>query len=191
MRTRVSSQERAYNTSKAAREVLVGSILGGTNLNYVAHKGCVCRASADGRKQQELEEKDVISRRKELVYGAGINYLRQATDNGACLTAINYRLNITELSWEEFQDNLIIQYGIVNLNLPTECDGYGKKFLVPHNLSCPKGGLILARNNDAAKEWVALLTRDIKPSVISYEPKINRRAVQGESNRTGVRVAIG
>ena len=25
------------------------------------------------------------------------------------------------------------------LNLPTDCDGYGKKFLVPHALSCHKG----------------------------------------------------
>ena len=30
--------ERAYNTSKAASEVLIGSLLGGTDLNYVAHK---------------------------------------------------------------------------------------------------------------------------------------------------------
>ena len=30
--------ECAYNTSKAASEILVVSILGGTNLNFVAHK---------------------------------------------------------------------------------------------------------------------------------------------------------
>ena len=46
--------ERAYNTSKASREVLIGSLLGGTDLNYVAHKGCICRASAVRRKQREL-----------------------------------------------------------------------------------------------------------------------------------------
>ena len=42
------SEECAYNTSKATNEVLVGSLLGGTNLNYVANRGCVHRASADG-----------------------------------------------------------------------------------------------------------------------------------------------
>ena len=36
--------KRAYNTSKAASEVLVYSLLGGTGLNYIAHKGCVRRA---------------------------------------------------------------------------------------------------------------------------------------------------
>ena len=30
--------ERAYTTPKSSSEVLVGSLLGGTNLNYVAHK---------------------------------------------------------------------------------------------------------------------------------------------------------
>ena len=45
------SEEHTYNTSKAASEVLVGSLLGGNNLNHVSHKGCVRRASADGRKQ--------------------------------------------------------------------------------------------------------------------------------------------
>ena len=38
--------EIAYNTSKAAIEELVDSILGGTNLNYVGHRACVYGASA-------------------------------------------------------------------------------------------------------------------------------------------------
>ena len=46
--------ERMYNTSKAAIKVLLVSLLRGTGLNYVAHKGCVCRSSADRRKQQEI-----------------------------------------------------------------------------------------------------------------------------------------
>ena len=44
------SIEHAYNTSKAASEVLLGSLLGGTDLNYVAHKEVVRRASAVVRK---------------------------------------------------------------------------------------------------------------------------------------------
>ena len=43
------SEERLYNTSRAASEVLVGSLLGGTDLNYVAHKVCEHSASDDGR----------------------------------------------------------------------------------------------------------------------------------------------
>ena len=67
--------ERAYNTPEAASEVLVGSFLGGTDLNYVAHKGCIRRVSADGRKQRDLAEKAVLSRQKELTDRAGLNFL--------------------------------------------------------------------------------------------------------------------
>ena len=173
-----------YNTSKASIKVLVGSLLGGTDLNFVAHKGCVRRASADGRKQQEFLEKASLTRQKDQEDGSGLNRLRKETENGGFLTDITHHLNSTEVSWEEFQENLLLRYGIVNLNLPTDCDVYGKKLLVPHALSCPKGGLVLARHNDYAKEWGALSARDLKPGVISYEPKINSSTVQGEVTGT-------
>ena len=43
--------EHAYNTSKAASEVLVSSLLGGTDLNDVKYKMCVRISSADAPKQ--------------------------------------------------------------------------------------------------------------------------------------------
>ena len=73
------SAEHVYNTSKAASKVLVGSLLGGTNLNYVAHKASVCRSSAYGQKQQEFSYIEALTRRKELADGAGLNRLRRAT----------------------------------------------------------------------------------------------------------------
>ena len=77
------------------------------------------------------------------------------------------------------------------LNLPVDCSSCGKKFLLPHALSCPKGGLVLAQHNDEAKEWGALSAWDINPSFISYQPKINSRTVQGERNGSGAWVATG
>ena len=71
---------------------------------------------------------------KELADGAVLNRLLQTTENGAWLTAIHHRLNGAELTWEEFQDNILLWYGIVTLNLPTDCYGCGKKFSVPHDL---------------------------------------------------------
>ena len=68
-------------------------------------------------------------------------------------------------------------------DIPATCDGCGKKFSIEHALSCPKGCLVLAWNDDAAKEWGALGCRALVPSAITYEPKINSRTVQGE--RTG------
>ena len=94
---------------------------------------------------------EALTRSKDLEYGAVLNRLWQATYNGAYLTAIPKQLNGTELSREEFQYNLLLEYGIVPLNLPTDCDGCGKKFSVTHALSCPKGGLVLAWHNNDAK----------------------------------------
>ena len=70
------SVERVYNTSKAASKVLVGSLLGGTDLNCVVHKGCIRRDSPAGQNQRGLAENAVLSRRKDLEDGAGLNRLR-------------------------------------------------------------------------------------------------------------------
>ena len=65
------------------------------------------------------------------------------------------------------------------------CDGCSKRFSIENALSCPKGGIVLSRHDDAAKDWGALGYRALIPSAISYELKINSRTVQGE--RTGSR----
>ena len=70
-------------------------------------------------------------------------------------------------------------------DIPANCNGCGKEFLIEHALSLPKGGLVLARHDDAAKEWGTLGSRALLPSAITYKPKINSRKVQGE--RTGAR----
>ena len=72
-------------------------------------------------------------------------------------------------------------------DIPATCDGCGKNFLIEHALSCPKGGLVMARQNEAAKEWGALGYRALIPSAITYEPKINSRTVQGERTGPGAR----
>ena len=70
-------------------------------------------------------------------------------------------------------------------DIPATCNGCGRKFSIDHALSCPKDGLVLARHDNAAKEWVTLGARDLFPSAITYEPKINSRIVQGERTRAG------
>ena len=64
-------------------------------------------------------------------------------------------------------------------DIPATCDGCGNKFSIKHALSCPKGTLVLARHDDAAKEWGAIGSQVIVPSAITYEPKINSRTIQG------------
>ena len=79
------------------------------------------------------------------------NHLYRATRNRTWLSAVPHRLNGTELSREEFQDNLRLRYGLIPQYIPATCDGCGKKFLIENALSFPKGGLVIARHNDTKK----------------------------------------
>ena len=53
--------ECAYNTFKSASEFLVGSLLRGTELNYVAYKACIRISSPDRRKQREFSETEAVT----------------------------------------------------------------------------------------------------------------------------------
>ena len=132
-----------------------------------------------------------MARQKELTGGQDRNRLHRANRNGSWLSAIPHRLNGTELSREEFQDNLRLRYGLMPQDIPANCAGCGKKFSIEHALSCPKGGLVLARHDDAATEGGALGAWALVPSAITYEPKINSRTVQEERTGAGARQDSG
>ena len=57
--------------------------------------------------------------------------------------------------------------------------------MIEHALSCPKGGLVLARHDDAENEWGALGAWALIPSAIIYETKTNSRTVKGEMTWEG------
>ena len=168
----------------ASRE-LVYSLLGGSALNYVGHRAYVRKASLAARRTKMHVELGELARRKDLAGGQERNRLHRETSNGEWLSAVPHRFNGTELSREEFRDNLRLRYGLMPQDTPATCNGCGKKLSIEHALSCPKDGLVLAQNDDAAKEWGALGAWALVPNAITYGPKINSRTVQGE--RTGVR----
>ena len=124
--------ESAYNTYKAAIGKLVGSILGGTNINYLGHRDCIPRAGAVARKEWKYLEMAELARRKELAGGQEKNHLHMATRNGAWLSAITHFLNRMELSQEAFRDNLSLRYGMMPQDIPATCDGYSKKLSIEH-----------------------------------------------------------
>ena len=178
------SAKSAYNTSKVASGELVNSLFGGSALNYVGHRACVCRSSLAERREKMHVELGELSRQKELTGGQERNHLHRSTRNGVWLSSVPHRLNGTELFREEFRDNLRLRYWLMPQDIPATCNGCGNFFSIEQALSCPKGGLVMVRHDDNAKEWGALVARALVPSAITYEPKINSRAVQGD--RTGV-----
>ena len=174
------SAECSYNTSKAASREIVDSLLGGSVLNYVGHGACVRKASQLARLSKRIAEMSELFERQKQAGRQEKNRLHRATRNGAWLSSVPHRLNSTELSREKFRDNLCLRYGLMPQDIPATCNGCGKKFSVKHALSCPKGGLVLARHNENVKYWDALGDWALVPSAITYEPKINSRTVQGD-----------
>ena len=179
--------ESAYNTSKAASGTLVDSLIGASALNYVGHKASIRKASLVVRRAKMHVELDELARQKDLAGDQERNRLHRAIRNGAWVSDVPHRLNGTDLSWEEFRDNLHLRYGLMPQDIPATCNGCDKNFSIEHALSCQKDGLVLARHDDAAKEWGALGAWALVPSAITYEPKINSRTVQGERNCAGAR----
>ena len=134
------SAERAYNTSKTASGELVDSLLGGSVLNHVGQRACICKASQTMRQINISVELADVFRRQEQAGGQERNRLQRATKNGEWLSAVPHPLNGTELSGEEFWDNIRLRYGLMPQYIPATSDGFGKKFSIEHALSCPKGG---------------------------------------------------
>ena len=108
-----------------------------------------------------------VARRQDLAGGQERNRLHRETMNGELLSAVPHRLNGIKLSREEFRDNLRLRYGLMPQDIPATCDDCSKKISIENALSCPKGGLVLARHDEAAKEWGALGARDLFPSTIT------------------------
>ncbi len=69
-------------------------------------------------------------------------HLGQMGKTGAWLSVIPNRFDGTELSQDEFHDNLAIPYGLHSRELPECCNGCREPFTVEHGLSCKKGGFV-------------------------------------------------
>ena len=76
-----------------------------------------------------------LARQKELAGGQEKNRLHRATRNGTWLSAVPHRLNGTDLSREEFRDNLCLRYRLIPQDIFATCNGFGKKFSIEHSLS--------------------------------------------------------
>ena len=70
------------------------------------------KARGGSWKEWEQKETEVFKRRKYKVGGQDQSRIDQEMRNGACLTDVPHHLNGTELSQEEFWENLFLLYGM-------------------------------------------------------------------------------
>jgi hypothetical protein len=67
---------------------------------------------------------------------------------GAWLSIVPSTVKGTELSAQEFQDAILMRYGLVPPDLPLTCDGCNAPFTLQHALlCCKKGSLVISRHN--------------------------------------------
>ena len=79
----------------------------------------------------------------------------------------------TTLSPVEFRDEARLRLGLPLLNTPSHCDGCTKPWSVCQTLSCPFGGLVTVRHNEARDEIMETYCAAYTPSRVRDEPQIN------------------
>ena len=107
-----------------------------------AHKAAVKVAGSEARMARLKEEQVNLNGLKESGGRKVAKHLEWMGETGAWLSVIPNRFDGTELSREEFQDNLTFCYGLRPRGLPERCDGCNEPFTVAHGLSCKKSGFV-------------------------------------------------
>ena len=165
-----------FNASQAATEELVESMMEGKSLNLELHQGKVKAASQKAREERGERERAYLREREER--GTSEKWrIKRSCLSGSWLTCTPSYLNGTELSADEYRDNVRLRYNLKPLNLPERCDGCGAQMTVEHALSCKVGGLVHIRHDDVADEFGHLSGLAFKPSRVTHEPLIQSGAV--------------
>ena len=79
----------------------------------------------------------------------------------------------TELSAQEFRDNIRWRLSFTPRRLPTDCDGCRAPFSAKHACQCNIGELINFRQNILAEDWGDICGKSQTPSDVSDKPRIH------------------
>ena len=100
----------------------------------------------------------------------------RCTETGGWLSAIPNVHARTQLSAQEWHDNLLLRYGLTPPQLPATCDGCGRASSVIHALNCGCGGLIHLRHNELRDELISIASESFPKSAITREPQLSATA---------------
>ena len=173
---RAKGAAKMHRASVNATRSLVSTMVSRGEFDLARHQKSVKDARNNYKADRARVEGMANERRADLLGKREENRLKRACNAGIWLTVFPSRLNGTELSAEEFRDSLRLRYGFEPPGLPEKCDGCNCRFTVEHGLSCPVGGLVISRHDDVCLEFGSLAKKALKPSAVSYEPKIRGRS---------------
>jgi hypothetical protein len=149
-----------FVASKDACQVLTDSLVQGTVLNLAEHKASVRKAREQGIVNVRALEK---GQREEFC-------LQCAASAGIWRTCFPSRLQSTELSAEEFIENIRLCFNLQPLSMDFKCDGCGNNMTVEHALSCKVGGLVHIRHDNVAEEWAHLSELAVSMGRVTHKP---------------------
>ena len=167
----MSAKER-YLSSQRANAEIIQSVTGG-----VSNSDCLMdiREESCDRKKNQYDAND--STLKGLVgYLIGTNQrlILSTKNTGDCLDVRGTTVTGTSFSAMEFSDFLCPSYNVTPLNLQSHCGVCGTYFQVRHSLSCSKGGLDIARLNEARDELLYLSQQAFNSASVREEPLIHQ-----------------
>jgi len=153
--------------------MLTQSLVTGSVLGIRAYAVTCAGNRKAQQKRKTLAATEALKRICSAARPADARRMTRSTETGAWLTATPNLLNGTELSADEFRDNIRMHLGLTPTSLPQRCAGCDDRFTVAHAMSCKKGGLVSLRHNDLKAEWHHLCSQALTPSAISDEPLIH------------------
>ncbi len=143
----VTSAPHLHQCSMDASDIFVKAIHNGGGLSAGAHKAVVKAAGNAACKARLKVEVENLEGLKSSGGRKMAEHVGQMGETGAWLSVIPNCFDGTELSWEEFQENLTICYGLHPWGLPKCCDGCREPFTDEQGLSCKKGGFVQGHDN--------------------------------------------
>ena len=141
-----------------------------SSVDHIATRNVVLNALADEKAEQmKTALESVLS----TLDPDTARTIRRGKLCGQWLSVMPSTVNGTELSAQEFRDNLQLRYARSPGDLPERCDGCNAPFTVQHSLDCKCGGLIIQRHDEIAGEVMEWASKALTPSAVRVEPLIH------------------
>ena len=161
-----------YSASTDATSLLTESLILGTTLCAQEHRKTAAISRSTTKEYLRNTHTDSLATILSSASPLDKRRIKRSSSTGAWLTTLPNILNGSDLSADEFRDNVGLRLGLTPKALPPRCDGCGERFTTEHAMSCRKGGLILHRHNDLVTTWGQLCSQALTPSTVSDEPLI-------------------
>ena len=174
--------ETNYLASTLVTSHVVGALRGREPFRTADHLSVVSANKREINKRNIVKYDAALSRIVAKMSPAEKRTIMRAKVTGQFLTILPSNLKSTVLSCPELRDALHLHMARTPGDLPSHCDGCGKKCTVQHALGCKTGGLIHARHDEVKYELGAIAMLAFNESAVRDEPFIHHgRAVHSEN----------